>query len=143
MKLPATVVYYRVAAIGCTIIIGCLLLLPKQLAFSALSLLPSEVVRGTWQVMKWLGLHSHLEYITHISAYAALMILALLSWQNRVSAIAIGIGIFMCGVTVELLQIPLPGHSFQVGDMLANFIGIVCGWFTTMGLLKATRVIIA
>jgi VanZ family protein len=116
--------------------VGSLLLLPKEIVLSGLSLLPSEFLTTSRQVMDRFGMLHHLEYITHILAFATFMVVALINWQDRVPPIAIATGIFVCGGAIEVLQVPISGHSFQIGDLLANFAGIVFGWAAIMGLLK-------
>lgn len=135
MKMPAKALYYAAAAVSCTIAV-CLFLLPGHLIFSGLSVLPDDVLATVWQVIEQVGMSGHLEHLAHVLVFATLMLVMLLAWEARTPPAVLAIGVLILGAVIELLQIPVPDHSPEAGDFLANFIGVALGWIVKSGLLK-------
>ncbi|WP_167772683.1 VanZ family protein [Ramlibacter henchirensis] len=62
----------------------------------------------------------------HIAAFAALTISGLLGWTRWVPLVLAGL--LGYGLFIELLQLLVPDHYFDLRDLAADFIGIAAGW---------------
>lgn len=136
MKPSMKTLYYSATAVSCAIMIVCVLLLPSEVISSGLSLLPDDVSTAGWRTLKWLGMVDHIEYLAHGLIFAVLILVALLAWEERASSMAVAFGVFTLGGVIELLQVLVPDHSPEAGDLLANLVGVALGWTAKVGLFK-------
>ena len=61
------------------------------------------------------------------AAYLALSILPVIGFRNRRRGILAGLSMFVLGVLLEGGQHFSPGRSVELGDVIANGIGVSCG----------------
>ncbi len=96
-------------------------LLLGVVAVSVLSLIPSEELPEI----------SVSDKIQHGAAYLALAVAVVLAFPRRLTRLGAGLGLFVLGMVLELLQILVPGRYFDVWDMVANGAGVVLGYTVT------------
>ena len=70
--------------------------------------------------------------VEHFSAYLALSLLPVIGFRDRRRGIVAGLSMFLLGVLLEGGQHFSPGRSVELGDVIANGIGVGCG--TLLGL---------
>jgi hypothetical protein len=63
----------------------------------------------------------------HLAAYAALTIVVLLAWRQKIATLWLAPSLFFYGYALELLQRFAPGREFGVNDLAANALGIGIG----------------
>lgn len=97
--------------------INLVLFVPTAIAVMVLCLLPGADVPGV-------GLDDKIE---HVAAYATLAILGLNAFPRWREGISLLMGLFLMGVTLEWLQLLVPGRSADVVDMAANVGGLIAG----------------
>ena len=77
--------------------------------------------------------------LDHLSAFAALALLARAGWPGAARWMAAG-GLFLYGVGIELLQgSPLVDRTMSVSDLAANAVGIALGLGLALWLGRAAR----
>jgi VanZ family protein len=95
------------------------------------SLLPADS-----PVMVGIGSFHINDKVLHSGAYLALSLLPVIGFDRRRKGIAWGLSMFLLGVLLEAAQHFSPGRSVELGDLLANGLGVACG--TVLGsLLRA------
>ena len=63
----------------------------------------------------------------HALSFMLLMIVCCGPLAKRLR-ISVFLLLLLCGVMIELIQIPLPGRREEWGDLLADFIGLLAGF---------------
>lgn len=96
--------WYLSAAVGCTIVVAVLSLYPDAEVISSRAYVEPD----------------------HLLAYSILTLFWCLA--DRGPTVAILPGIIAYGLVLELLQIGVPGRSFEWMDVVANTIGVCVGW---------------
>jgi len=69
----------------------------------------------------------------HFAAYLALALLPIVAFDNRHYAIRASLSMFFLGVLLEAGQHFSPGRAVELGDVVADGLGVTCG--TLLGLL--------
>ena len=80
-----------------------------------LSLMPVSGVGG----------REYMDKVAHAAGYGFMGILAYISFQTLGKRVIIFIFMFLLGITLEFLQLLIPGRSASVYDVLANTTGLV------------------
>jgi len=70
--------------------------------------------------------------LQHFGAYLALSFLPVIGFRDRRRGLMAGISMFLLGVLMEGGQHFSPGRSVELGDVIANGVGVSCG--TLLGL---------
>ncbi|HOC58727.1 MAG TPA: VanZ family protein [Smithellaceae bacterium] len=65
----------------------------------------------------------------HLTAYAWLSALAMLSFSVRRTALFFSFSLIILGVLLEIGQLFIPGRSFSFLDIAANSLGVLAGIF--------------
>jgi VanZ family protein len=65
--------------------------------------------------------------LQHFGAYLALSILPVIGFRDRRRGLTAGLSMFLLGVLMEAGQHFSPGRSVELGDVIANGIGVSCG----------------
>jgi VanZ family protein len=65
--------------------------------------------------------------VMHFCAYLALSLLPVVGFRNRRSGLRAGITMFLLGILMEAGQHFSPGRAVELGDVLANGMGVGCG----------------
>jgi VanZ family protein len=65
--------------------------------------------------------------LQHFGAYLALSVLPVIGFQDRRRGIMAGLSMFVLGVLLEAGQYFSPGRSVELGDVIANGVGVSCG----------------
>jgi VanZ family protein len=65
--------------------------------------------------------------LQHFGAYLALSFLPVIGFPDRRRGIMAGLSMFVLGVLLEGGQHFSPGRSVELGDVIANGIGVSCG----------------
>ena len=76
--------------------------------------------------------------VLHFSAYLLLALLPVIGFQLRRRGITAGLSMFLLGVLLELGQRYSPGRSVELGDAIANGLGVCCGVLLALGLRRKT-----
>jgi hypothetical protein len=77
--------------------------------------------------------------VLHFCAYLALSSMPIIGFRDRRSGIIAGVSMFVLGIIMEAAQHFVPGRAVELGDILANTIGVGCG--ALLGLpIRAARV---
>ena len=71
----------------------------------------------------------NLDKIVHVSMYFVMGVLAYIGFNSLGKRIIIFIFMFLLGVSIELLQIYIPGRDASVYDALANAAGLALSFF--------------
>jgi hypothetical protein len=99
------------------------------------SLLP-----GASPIMVAIGRLHIWDKLLHFSAYLALSILAVVGFRDRRRGLMACLSMFFLGVLLELGQHFSPGRVVELGDVVANGVGVSCG--TLLGLPIRTLIAI-
>ena len=78
--------------------------------------------------------------LQHFGAYLALSFLPVVGFRDRRRGLVAGLSMFLLGVLMEAGQHFSPGRSVELGDVLANGVGVSCG--TLLGLPIRTLIAI-
>ena len=78
--------------------------------------------------------------LQHFGAYLALTFLPVVGFRDRRRGLMPGLSMFLLGVLMEAGQHFSPGRSVELGDVLANGVGVSCG--TLLGLPIRTLIAI-
>ena len=70
--------------------------------------------------------------VQHFCAYFALSFLPVIGFRDRRRGLMAGISMFLLGVLMEAGQHFSPGRAVELGDVVANGVGVSCG--TLLGL---------
>ena len=70
--------------------------------------------------------------LQHFGAYLALSILPVIGFRDRRRGLMAGLSMFLLGVLMEGGQHFSPGRAVELGDVVANGVGVSCG--TLLGL---------
>ena len=70
--------------------------------------------------------------VQHFGAYLALSFLPVIGFRDRRRGLMAGISMFLLGVLMEAGQHFSPGRAVELGDVVANGVGVSCG--TLLGL---------
>lgn len=93
------------------------------------SLLP-----GSSPAVSWL---SHVsDKLLHFLVYGALAVLAVASANNRRAALRLVLFMLVLGLVLDLAQRFVPGRGFELGDVAADNLGVLCGAFVALRLLR-------
>jgi VanZ family protein len=65
--------------------------------------------------------------LQHFCAYLALSSLPVIGFRDRRSGILAGISMFILGILLEAGQHFSPGRGVELGDVIANGVGVSCG----------------
>ena len=65
--------------------------------------------------------------LQHFSAYLALSFLPVIGFKDRRRGLMAGLSMFLLGVLMEAGQHFSPGRSVELGDVVANGVGVSCG----------------
>jgi len=65
--------------------------------------------------------------LQHFGAYLALSFLPVIGFRHRRRGIMAGLSMFVLGVLLEAGQHFSPGRSVELGDVIANGVGVSCG----------------
>lgn len=84
------------------------------------SLLPSSS-----PAISWVGGVN--DKLLHFAAYAALTLLAVLGADDRRRMLRSVLIMLVLGVTLDIAQRFIPGRGFELSDVLADNLGLLCG----------------
>ena len=70
--------------------------------------------------------------LQHFGAYLALSILPVIGFRDKRRGLMAGLSMFLLGVLMEAGQHFSPGRAMELGDVVANGVGVGCG--TLLGL---------
>ena len=77
--------------------------------------------------------HLHIwDKLQHFGAYLALSFLPVVGFRDRRRGLMAGLSMFLLGVLMEAGQHFSPGRAVELGDVVANGVGVGCG--TLLGL---------
>ena len=93
------------------------------------SLLP-----GSSPAIRWLSGVS--DKVLHFAAYGVLATLAWVGAENRREALRSVLIMVALGVGLDCLQHFIPGRGFELGDVLADNLGLLCGALCGVRLLR-------
>jgi VanZ family protein len=65
--------------------------------------------------------------VMHFCAYLALSLLPLIGFRDRRRGLMAGLPMFLLGVLMEAGQHFSPGRAVELGDVIANGMGVSCG----------------
>ena len=65
--------------------------------------------------------------VMHFCAYLALSLLPVIGFKDRRSGLKAGFSMFLLGVLMEGGQHFSPGRAVELGDVIANGMGVSCG----------------
>jgi len=65
--------------------------------------------------------------LQHFGAYLALSFLPVIGFRDRRKGLMAGLSMFLLGILMEAGQHFSPGRSPELGDVLANGVGVSCG----------------
>src|ERR1019366_1868768 len=65
--------------------------------------------------------------LQHFGAYLALSFLPVIGFRDRRRGLIAGLSMFLLGILMEAGQHFSPGRSPELGDILANGLGVACG----------------
>jgi len=117
--LQAPILVFWIALISCVII--------------------GELLPGASPVMVAVGRLGINDKVQHFCAYLALSLLPVVGFRDRRRGIVAGLSMFVLGVLLEGGQHFSPGRDVELGDVIANGIGVACG--TLLGLPIRARLI--
>ena len=86
-----------------------------------------ELLPAASPVMMAIGRLHIWDKLQHFGAYLALSILPVIGFRDRRRGILAGLSMFVLGVLLEGGQHFSPGRSVELGDVIANGIGVSCG----------------
>jgi len=78
--------------------------------------------------------------VMHFCAYFALSLLPVIGFRDRRKGLMAGISMFFLGILMEAGQHFSPGRAVELGDVVANGVGVSCG--TLLGLPIRTLIAI-
>jgi hypothetical protein len=78
--------------------------------------------------------------LQHFGAYLALSFLPVIGFRDRRRGLMAGLSMFLLGVLMEAGQHFSPGRAVELGDVVANGVGVGCG--TLLGLPIRTLIAI-
>jgi VanZ family protein len=78
--------------------------------------------------------------LQHFGAYLALSFLPVIGFRDRRRGLMAGLSMFLLGVLMEAGQHFSPGRAVELGDVVANGVGVSCG--TLLGLPIRTLIAI-
>ena len=78
--------------------------------------------------------------VQHFGAYLVLSFLPVIGFRDRRRGLMAGISMFLLGVLMEASQHFSPGRAVELGDVVANGVGVSCG--TLLGLPMRTLIAI-
>jgi VanZ family protein len=78
--------------------------------------------------------------VQHFGAYLALSFLPVVGFRDRRRGLMAGISMFFLGILMEAGQHFSPGRAVELGDVVANGVGVGCG--TLLGLPIRTLIAI-
>jgi hypothetical protein len=78
-------------------------------------------------VINAIGLLHVSDKVQHFAAYLALALLPVAGFENRNRGILAGLSMFLLGVLLEGLQHFSPGRAVELGDVIANGLGVAFG----------------
>ena len=78
--------------------------------------------------------------LQHFGAYLALSILPVIGFRDKRRGLMAGLSMFLLGVLMEAGQHFSPGRAVELGDVVANGVGVSCG--TLLGLPIRTLIAI-
>src|SRR5215213_4583807 len=88
----------------------------------------------------------HLDKVAHVILFAGLSVAWIIFFHFRTVATKKYVPFIVLlllaayGVSIEYYQLNfIPNRSFDVGDIVADVCGAVCGYFATIGILRATQ----
>ena len=76
-------------------------------------------------------LHIH-DKVQHFCAYLAISLLPAIAFKDRRKGLKAALSIFLLGILMEAGQHFSPGRAVELGDVIANGVGVSCG--TLLGL---------
>ena len=91
-----------------------------------------ELLPAASPVMVAIGRLYIWDKLQHFGAYLALSSLPVIGFRDKRRGFVVGLSKFLLGVLLELGQHVSPGRSVELGDVLANGVGVSCG--TLLGL---------
>jgi VanZ family protein len=65
--------------------------------------------------------------LQHFGAYLALSFLPVIGFKDRRQGLKAGLSMFLLGILMEAGQHFSPGRSPELGDVIANGVGVSCG----------------
>src|ERR1035437_1736603 len=65
--------------------------------------------------------------VMHFCAYLALSFLPVIGFQDRRRGLMAGLSMFLLGILMEAGQHFSPGRAVELGDVVANGVGVSCG----------------
>ena len=78
--------------------------------------------------------------VQHFGAYLALSFLPVIGFRDRRKGLMAGLSMFLLGILMEAGQHFSPGRAVELGDVVANGVGVGCG--TLLGLPIRTLIAI-
>jgi hypothetical protein len=90
------------------------------------------VVIGSWlpaasPVMVAIGGLHVSDKILHFSAYLAVALLPVIGFENRRRGLVAGLSMFLLSAVLEAGQQLSPGRAVELGDLIANGLGVTSG----------------
>ncbi len=96
-------------------------------------LVVGSLLPGSSPAVSWVGGIN--DKLLHFAAYAALALLAVLAADDRRAVLRSVFIMVVLGVTLDFAQRFIPGRGFELGDILADNLGLLCGAFFGLRLL--------
>jgi VanZ family protein len=87
---------------------------------------------GSSSLMVAIGRLHVWDKLQHFGAYLVLSLLPVIGLRDRRRGLMAGLSMFLLGVLMEAGQHFSPGRSVELGDVIANGVGVSCG--TLLGL---------
>jgi VanZ family protein len=96
-------------------------------------LVAGSLLPGSSPAISWLsGVNDKL---LHFLAYAFLTLLAVLAANDRRAVLRSVLIMFALGIALDYAQRFIPSRAFELGDILADTLGLLCGAFCGVRLL--------
>jgi hypothetical protein len=105
---------------------------PKAAVFQAVWLaalaatVVGELLPGNSTAMRWVGATHINDKTLHFTAYAVLAFIPVFGFRIG-RGIPVAASMIVLGVVLEFAQRLVPFRSFEVGDMMANALGVLSG----------------
>lgn len=77
--------------------------------------------------------------IVHLSVFALVTSLAVISFEKLIISALIAMLIFFGGVAIEMIQAFDPNRQAELLDIVTNFIGVICAFFLTLTFQNKNR----
>jgi VanZ family protein len=108
------------------------------MAMAAVSI--GELLPGGSAPLRWIAATRLNDKTEHFAAYLLLALIPILGFELRKGVLA-ALSMILLGVALEFMQRVIPGRNFEVADMLANALGVMCGITLGFGSARVWRLV--